>query len=48
MAMGCCSLPPGVRDGRREGGEEVVSVPPPPPSLDEATGPPGYERLESR
>ena len=40
MAMGCCSLPPGVRDGRREGGDEVLSVPPP-ASLDEAAGPPG-------
>ena len=39
-----CSLFVGAREERIEGGEEVS----PPPSVEEATGPPGYGRLESR
>ena len=42
---GCSLLAAWVREGRREGGDDVS----PPPSLDpEATEAPGYGRLESR
>ena len=39
-----CSLVGGLREGRREGGEDVS----PPPSLDPDATAPGYGRLESR
>ena len=39
-----CSLVGGLREERREGGEDVS----PPPSLDPEATAPGYGRLESR